>query len=112
MTAKPIPQPLRENPNPFFRDKCRLRSYPFIYLLIYLCIYILRNVQDVTNFHKVMCETIGAPQFKRYNTDKMYRIAVDSAKRALLQASPLKFPKEKIRNLKNFLIVFDPRDAI
>lgn len=48
----------------------------------------------------------------RYNSDRNYKIAADSAMRALLQASPLKLPRNVLRRLKKFLIVFDPRDAI
>ena len=74
--------------------------------------YVVRLKISVRDDGSITNSDISIDDNVRYNTDKMYRIAVDSAKRALLQASPLKFPKEKIRNLKNFLIVFDPRDAI
>lgn len=74
--------------------------------------YVIKLKINVKEDGSISHSDISVEDVARYNTDRMYRIAADSAKRALLQASPLNLPKEKLRNLKNFLIVFDPRDAI
>lgn len=48
----------------------------------------------------------------RYNSDTFYRLTVDSARRAVILSSPLKIPRNKIDRFRNFIIVFNPKDAI
>lgn len=74
--------------------------------------YIVRLRVKVRENGQISRSDIAVEDNMRYNTDRLYRVSVDSARRALLMASPLKIPKNKIRNVKNFVIVFDPRDAL
>lgn len=74
--------------------------------------YIVRLRVKVHENGQISRSDIAVEDNIRYNADRLYRVSVDSAKRALLMASPLKIPKNKIRNVKNFVIVFDPRDAL
>lgn len=48
----------------------------------------------------------------RYNSDSVFRSAADSAKRAILKASPLKIPAEKMRLFKDFEISFNTDKAL
>jgi hypothetical protein len=46
---------------------------------------------------------------KRYAGDHIFRAAADSARRAVLKASPFKIPKDKIDLFRDFTFHFDPR---
>ena len=48
----------------------------------------------------------------RYNTDSFYRAAADSARRAVLLASPLKAPPTKYDQWKDFTFRFNPKDMV
>ncbi len=48
----------------------------------------------------------------RYSTDSFYRSAADSARRAVLAASPLQLPPGKYEMFKDFTFRFDPRNAV
>lgn len=48
----------------------------------------------------------------RYNTDSFYRAAADSARRAVLTASPLKAPPTKYDQWKDFTFRFNPKDMV
>ena len=48
----------------------------------------------------------------RYNSDSVFRSAADSAKRAILKASPLKIPAEKMHLFKDFEINFNTDKAL
>lgn len=48
----------------------------------------------------------------RYNSDNVFRSAADSAKRAILKASPLKIPTEKRHLFKDFEISFNTDKAL
>lgn len=49
---------------------------------------------------------------KRYATDYIFRAAADSARRAILEASPLDIPKEKIELFKEFTLRFNLKEAL
>ncbi|MDR0968339.1 MAG: hypothetical protein LBL99_01740 [Holosporaceae bacterium] len=49
---------------------------------------------------------------KRYATDYIFRAAADSARRAVLEASPLKIPREKIDIFKDFTLRFNLKEAL
>lgn len=49
---------------------------------------------------------------KRYATDQIFRAAVDSARRAILQASPLSIPKEKLEAFKSITLRFNLKEAL
>ncbi|MDR1982610.1 MAG: cell envelope integrity protein TolA [Holosporaceae bacterium] len=49
---------------------------------------------------------------KRYAADHIFRAAADSARRAVLKASPLKIPKDKIELFKDFTFHFDPKEVL
>ncbi len=49
---------------------------------------------------------------KRYATDYIFRAAADSARRAILEASPLDIPKEKIDLFKEFTLRFNLKEAL
>ncbi len=48
----------------------------------------------------------------RYNSDTLFKVAVDSARRAVFLASPLKIPSGKLKFFRKFIMKFDPRDAV
>ena len=48
----------------------------------------------------------------RYNSDSVFRSAADSAKRAILKASPLKIPAEKMHLFRDFEINFNTDKAL
>lgn len=48
----------------------------------------------------------------RYSTDQIFRAAADSARRAILQASPLSIPKEKLPLFKEFTLRFNLKEAL
>lgn len=49
---------------------------------------------------------------KRYATDYIFRAAADSARRAILEASPLNIPKEKMDIFRKFTLRFNLREAL
>ncbi|MDR0677934.1 MAG: cell envelope integrity protein TolA [Holosporaceae bacterium] len=49
---------------------------------------------------------------KRYASDHVFRAAADSARRAVLKASPFKIPRNKIDLFRNFVFHFDPREDL
>jgi hypothetical protein len=49
---------------------------------------------------------------KRYASDHIFRAAADSARRAVLKASPLKIPRNKIDLFRDFVFHFDPREDL
>ncbi len=48
----------------------------------------------------------------RYNSDSVFKSAADSAKRAILRASPLKIPAEKMHIFRDFEISFNTDKAL
>jgi hypothetical protein len=48
----------------------------------------------------------------RYNSDTFFRSAAESARRAVLAASPLKLPPNSYDKFKSFTFRFDPRNAV
>lgn len=48
----------------------------------------------------------------RYDTDSFYRSAADSARRAVLAASPLRLPPNSYDKFKDLTLKFDPRNAV
>lgn len=48
----------------------------------------------------------------RYNSDRIFKSAADSAKRAILQASPLKIPAEKMHLFRDFEFSFNTDKAL
>jgi hypothetical protein len=48
----------------------------------------------------------------RYDSDTFFRSAADSARRAVLAASPLKLPPNSYEKFKDFTFRFDPRNAV
>ena len=48
----------------------------------------------------------------RYNSDRVFKSAADSAKRAILQASPLKIPAEKMHLFRDFEFSFNTDKAL
>ena len=49
---------------------------------------------------------------KRYATDYIFRAAADSARRAVLEASPLNVPKDKIEMFRDFTLRFNVKEAL
>lgn len=49
---------------------------------------------------------------KRYAEDYIFRAAADSAKHAILEASPLKIPRDKMNMFKNFVVRFNLKEAL
>jgi hypothetical protein len=49
---------------------------------------------------------------RRYASDYVFRAAADSARRAVLEASPLKIPRDKINLFKNFVLRFILKEAL
>jgi hypothetical protein len=49
---------------------------------------------------------------KRYATDYIFRAAADSARRAILEASPLNIPKDKIDLFRDFVFCFNLKDTL
>ncbi len=47
----------------------------------------------------------------RYGSDPAFTSAADSARNAVLAASPLRLPPGKYEVFKNLVLVFDPREA-
>lgn len=74
--------------------------------------YIVRLKITVQENGVIKLSDIKVEDMVKYNTDHQYRVAVDSARRALIASSPLKLPKDVINKLKGFTVVFDPRNAL
>lgn len=54
-------------------------------------------------------DTVEVENGTRYRTDKVFRVAADAAKRAVLEASPLPLPADKYDQWKDYIIFeFDP----
>ncbi|MDR2766318.1 MAG: hypothetical protein LBB63_02540 [Holosporaceae bacterium] len=49
---------------------------------------------------------------KRYATDYIFRAAADSARRAILEASPLKIPRNKMYLFREFIFRFNLKEAL
>ena len=49
---------------------------------------------------------------KRYAEDYIFRAAADSAKHAILEASPLKIPRDKIEMFRDFIFRFNLKEAL
>jgi hypothetical protein len=49
---------------------------------------------------------------RKYASDYVFRAAADSARRAVLEASPLKIPRDKINLFKNFVLRFNLKEAL
>lgn len=49
---------------------------------------------------------------RRYINDQIFRAAADSARRAILEASPLNIPKEKLHLLRSITMQFDLKKAL
>lgn len=49
---------------------------------------------------------------KKYIADQVFRAAADSARRAILQASPLSIPKEKLETFKSITLRFNLKEAL
>jgi hypothetical protein len=49
---------------------------------------------------------------KRYATDYIFRAAADSARRAVLEASPLTIPRDKIEMFRDFILRFNLKEAL
>ncbi|WP_119460243.1 cell envelope integrity protein TolA [Rhodospirillaceae bacterium SYSU D60014] len=48
----------------------------------------------------------------RYNSDKLYRVVAESARRAVLKCSPLKIPQKKYATWKEVTLVFNAREML
>ena len=67
------------------------------------------HVQLAQDGAVVLAEVV---EVERYNGDVFYHRLADSARRAVLLASPLKVPPEKYNQWKDFEIRFNPKDMV
>ena len=51
---------------------------------------------------------ISIVDIEKYNSNKLYRLVADSARRSVLDCSPLPIPKDKSELFKSFIFDFDP----
>ena len=49
---------------------------------------------------------------QRYKSDHIFRAAADSARRAILEASPLSIPRDKIDMFREFIFRFNVKEAL
>ena len=49
---------------------------------------------------------------QRYKSDHIFRAAADSARRAILEASPLSIPRDKIEMFREFIFRFNVKEAL
>ena len=61
---------------------------------------------------EVIPSSIKIVDEKRYATDHVFRAAADSARRAILQASPLSIPREKMNLFKEITLRFNLKEAL
>lgn len=73
---------------------------------------IIRIKIKVKDNGEVPASSIEIIDRARYNSDSVFKSAADSAKRAILQASPLKIPPEKMHLFRNFEFSFNTDKAL
>lgn len=73
---------------------------------------IIRIRIKVKDNGEVPANSIEILDKKRYNSDRVFKSAADSAKRAILKASPLKIPKEKMHLFRDFELSFNTDKAL
>ena len=73
---------------------------------------IIRMRIKVKDNGEVPASSIEILDKDRYNSDAVFKSAADSAKRAVLKASPLKIPAEKMHLFRNFEISFNTDKAL
>ena len=61
---------------------------------------------------EVIPSSIKIVDEKRYATDHVFRAAADSARRAILQASPLSIPREKMNLFREITLRFNLKEAL
>lgn len=61
---------------------------------------------------EVIPSSIKIVDEKRYATDHVFRAAADSARRAILQASPLSIPREKLDLFREITLRFNLKEAL
>ncbi|MDR2158020.1 MAG: hypothetical protein LBO02_01745, partial [Holosporaceae bacterium] len=74
-------------------------------IIIEMRIELRENGEVISSSVKILDE-------KRYATDYIFRAAADSARRAVLEASPLKISKNKIELFRNFVLRFNVKEAL
>jgi hypothetical protein len=60
----------------------------------------------------VIPDSIKILDVSRYSSDYSFRAAADSARRAILEASPLKIPRDKIELFRKFTLRFNLKEAL
>ena len=73
---------------------------------------IIRIRIKVKDNGEVPASSIEILDKSRYNSDAVFKSAADSAKRAILKASPLKIPTEKMHLFRDFEISFNTDKAL
>ncbi|MDR3186944.1 MAG: hypothetical protein LBT63_00730 [Holosporaceae bacterium] len=74
-------------------------------IIIEIRVQIRDNGQVVPSSIKILDE-------RRYATDYVFRAAADSARRAILEASPLKIPRDKVDLFRDFILRFNLKEAL
>ncbi|MDR2067769.1 MAG: hypothetical protein LBP41_02150 [Holosporaceae bacterium] len=74
-------------------------------IIIEMRVQIKDNGQVIPSSVKILDE-------RRYATDYIFRAAADSARRAILDASPLKIPRDKIDLFRDFILRFNLKEAL
>ncbi len=67
---------------------------------------------EVRDNGEIIPSSIKVIDEKRYATDYVFRAAVDSAKRAILESSPLNIPREKMKIFRSFTFSFNLKEAL
>lgn len=66
----------------------------------------------LTETGEVIPSSIEILNKKRYAEDYVFKAAADSARHAILEASPLKIPRDKIEMFRNFVVRFNLKEAL
>jgi hypothetical protein len=74
-------------------------------IIIEIRVQIKDNGQVILSSIKILDE-------KRYAADYIFRAAADSAKRAILEASPLRIPRDKMELFRDFILRFNLKEAL
>ncbi|MDR2781560.1 MAG: hypothetical protein LBB21_03870 [Holosporaceae bacterium] len=61
---------------------------------------------------EVIPSSVKILDYNRYASDYIFRAAADSARRAVLEASPLRIPRDKMGMFKNFVLRFNLKEAL
>lgn len=80
----------------------------------------IRNAEDIVVEIRVQINSDGSVipssikilNEERYNSDDAFRVSADSARRAILEASPLKIPREKIDLFGDCILRFNLKEAL